>query len=128
MLDLALKSGRSPFSLLGESGSDFWDATDLEVVSQYERARAIKCPGCGRPLKDHIANPFTGKEETPEDYQVYSVDCPSSQAIAAGQHMWREHFAAELKSHNKGEGADPTAGVYWITVRDGEQLPIKLPD
>lgn len=116
-------SGTPPVRLLDGGAPDTWTELDLEVVSQWRTLKETKCPGCGRPLSQHLHNSRLGREETPEDYSVYSLDCPAQQAIAAGQDMWNTAHKAEIDSHMKGSGPDPRQGVYWLAQRAGEALP-----
>ena len=125
---MALVSGRSPVRLLDEGAPDTWQELDLEVVSQWKHMKDVKCTGCGRPLADHLASPTLGREEAPTDYEVYSIDCPAQQAIAAGQDMWRTAYKNQIEAHQKGTGPDPSMGVYWLTKRAGERLPIPETD
>lgn len=121
---MALASGRSPVRLLDEDRPDTWKEIDLEIVSQWRHMKEVKCPGCGRPLADHLHNSTLGREERMEDYSVYSVDCLAQQAIAEGQELWRQENKAAIDAHHKGKGPDPGAGVYWLTKREGERLPL----
>lgn len=86
--------------------------------------KEVKCPGCGRPLADHLHNTELNREETPEDYEVYSLDCPAQQAVAAGQSMRKNANEASIKAYHNGNGPDPSMGVYWLTKRPGERLPL----
>ncbi|QBZ73249.1 tail assembly chaperone [Microbacterium phage Theresita] len=121
---MALESGRPPLRLLDEGSPDSWQEIDLEVVSQWKHMKEVKCPGCGRPLADHLHNSTLGREETTEDYSVWSIDCPAQQAIAAGQDMWRTANKSAIEAHSKGNGPDPSMGLYWLTQREGERLPV----
>ena len=121
---MALESGRPPLRLLDEGSPDSWQEIDLEVVSQWKHMKEVKCPGCGRPLAEHLHNSTLGREETPEDYSVWSIDCPAQQAIAAGQDMWRTANKSAIEAHHRGNGPDPSMGVYWLAQREGERLPI----
>ena len=85
--------------------------------------KETKCGGCGRPLSQHLHNSTLGREETPEDYIPYSIDCPAQQAIAAGQQMWKQENKYPLERYHKGDAADPSAGVFWISQGPGESLP-----
>lgn len=120
---MALVSGRSPVRLLDEGRPDTWTETDLEVVSQWRSLKETKCAGCGRPLAQHLHNSRLGREETIEDYQVWSLDCPAMQAIAGGQQMWRNQNKGAIDSHMKGNGPDPAMGLYWLSQGPGEVLP-----
>lgn len=122
---MALVSGKSPVRLLDEDSPDTWSELDLEVLSQWKQFKEMKCPGCNRPLSEHLHNSRLGREETPEDYSVYSVDCPAQQAIAGGQGSWRKSNKGAIEAHHRGNGPDPSMGVYWLTTREGEYLPIK---
>ena len=51
------------------------------------------------------------------------MDCPAMQAIAVGQDMWRTANKSAIESHTKGNGPDPSMGVYWLSQGQGEQLP-----
>ena len=123
LLDLALESGRPPLRLLDEGYPDSWQEIDLEVVSQWSHLKEAKCAGCGRPLSQHLYNPRLGREETPDDYTAWSIDCPAQQAIAVGQDMWRTQNKAAIDSHSHGSGPDPAMGVLWLSQGDGETLP-----
>lgn len=120
---MALESGRSPVRLLDEGTPDSWTETDLEVVSQWKHLKEAKCPGCGRPLAQHLYNARLEREETAEDYTAYAMECPSQQAVAVGQDMWRRANKAAIESFNKGHGPDPSQGVLWLAQREGEVLP-----
>lgn len=120
---MALVSGRPPVRLLDAGAPDTWDELDLEVLSQWKHIKDAKCPGCGRPLAQHIYNSRLGREETVEDYMPYSLDCPAQQAIAVGQEMWNTEYKSQLEAHRKGNGPDPRMGVYWLSQRQGESLP-----
>lgn len=123
MIDMALVSGVPPVRLLDEGAPDTWSDTDLEVVSQYRRMKEDRCPGCGRPMSQHLRNETLGREETAEDYTPFSVECPAQQAISHGQEAWEEAYATEITLHSKGQGPDPRQGVYWLTLGAGERLP-----
>lgn len=123
LLDLALVSGRSPVRLLDEESPDTWTETDLEVLSQWKTMKEVKCPGCGRPLAQHLHNSRLGREETVEDYIPWSYDCPAQRAIAEGQNQWKQVNQASLEAHRKGNGPDPEMGVMWFTQGHGEALP-----
>ena len=129
LLDLALVSGRSPLRLLDGDHPDTWTELDLEILAQYRNIKEAKCPGCGRPLSQHLHNSTLGREETPEDYMAWSLDCPARQAIADGQHMWRTENKSSLDAHMRGNGPDPGDGLYWLAQGDGESLPqpIEIP-
>ena len=120
---MALVSGRSPVRLLDEGSPDTWSELDLEVVSQWQRLKETKCTGCGRPLSQHLYNSRLGREEVPDDYTPYSIDCPATQAVAQGQDMWKKEHQAELDAFNHGKGPDPALGVFWISQAEGELLP-----
>ena len=85
--------------------------------------KEAKCPGCGRPQAQHLHNPILGREETPEDYLPYTIDCPAQQAIAAGQQMWKDYHKSSLESYHQNKGPDPGMGVYWISRGENESLP-----
>lgn len=116
-------SGRPPVRLLDGGGPDTWDELDLEVLSQWKYLKEAKCPGCGRPLSQHLYNSRLGREETIEDYMAWSLDCPAQQAIAIGQDMWRTANKSAIDAHNKGNGPDPSQGIFWLSQREGEALP-----
>lgn len=120
---MALVSGRPPVRLLDGGSPDTWDELDLEVLSQWKSLKETKCPGCGRPLSQHLYNSRLGREETVADYQAWSLDCPAQQAIAEGQSMWRTANKGRIDSYEKGNGPDPRQGVFWLSQRDGELLP-----
>lgn len=120
---MALVSGRPPVRLLDEGSPDTWDELQLEVVSQWKFLKDAKCPGCGRPLSQHLHNSRLGREETIEDYMAWSMECPAQQAIAIGQDMWNTANKSAIESHNKGNGPDPKMGTFWLSQREGEQLP-----
>jgi hypothetical protein len=121
---MALVSGRSPVRLLDEESPDTWSLMDLEVLSQWKAFKELKC-SCGRPLAQHLYNTRLGREETPEDYTAYSIDCPANQAIALGQDMWNQENKTEIEAHNKGNGPNPAAGVMWLAQGVNEQLPVQ---
>ena len=120
---MALVSGRPPVRLLDGGSPDTWNELDLEVVSQWKHLKENKCPGCGRPLAQHLYNSRLGREETPEDYMAWSIDCPAQQAIAVGHDMWRTANKSNIERFNKGDGPDPSMGVYWLAQGDGESIP-----
>lgn len=119
---MSLVSGRSPSSLLGD-GPDTFSIADLEVLAQYKAMRDARCPGCGRPLSQHLYNAQLGREETAEDYKAWSVDCPAMEALADGQQLWKTAHKQELKAHYKGDSPDPSMGTYWLAQGPGEALP-----
>lgn len=123
LLDLSLEAGVSPVHLLDEEAPASWSQLDLEVVSQWKSLKETKCPGCGRPLSQHLYNDRLGREETPDDYTPYSVDCPAQQAIANGQEMWKKVNKSSMDSFYKGHGPDPSMGLYWLAQGQGESLP-----
>lgn len=120
---MALVSGRPPVRLLDEGSPDTWDEMDLEVLSQWRSIKDAKCPGCGRPLSQHLHNSRLGREETAEDYTAYSMECPAQQAIAEGQNLWNKDHKQSIEAHQKGNGPDPHLGTFWISQREGELLP-----
>jgi hypothetical protein len=120
---MALVSGRPPVRLLDEGLPGTWDELDLEVLSQWKYLKDAKCPGCGRPLAQHLYNYRLGREETIEDYLAWSLDCPAQQAIAVGQDMWATANKPSIEAHNKGHGPDPRMGLYWLSQGYGESLP-----
>lgn len=120
---MALVSGRSPVRLLDEGSPDTWSELDLEVLSQWKYLKDARCQGCGRPLSQHLFNSRLGREETVEDYTALSMECPAQQAIASGQHQWKQEHKSELDSFSKGNGPDPSMGILWLSQRDGELLP-----
>lgn len=120
---MALVSGRSPVRLLDEESPDTWTELDLEVVAQWKSLKDAKCPGCGRPLSQHLHNSRLGREETIDDYMAWSMECPAQQAIAVGQDMWNTAHKSEINSHQKGNGPDPRMGTFWLSQREGEALP-----
>lgn len=121
---MALVSGRSPVRLLDEDSPDTWSETDLEVVSQWRTLKEVKCPGCGRPLAQHLHNSRLGREETVEDYTPWSIDCPAQQAVAGGQAQWRQANKSDIEAFNKGNGPDPSLGILWISQGPNEALPV----
>ena len=123
LLDLALDSGKPPLSLLDGGLPPSWTVADLEILSQWKSLREVKCPGCGRPLTRHLHNPMLGREETADDYIPWSIECPAQQAVSAGQEMWRAENKPAIDSYHKGHGPDPSAGMFWISQGQGEQLP-----
>jgi hypothetical protein len=120
---MALVSGRPPVRLLDEGSPDTWTELDLEVLAQWRHLKDAKCPGCGRPLAQHLYNSRLGREETIEDYLALSVDCPAQQAIAEGQQMWKNENKSKIDAYNKGDGSNPEMGLYWLSQGDGELLP-----
>ena len=86
--------------------------------------KETKCPGCSRPLSQHLHNSRLGREETREDYEAWSFDCPASQAIAEGQAMWKAENKVSIDAHiAHSDNPDPAAGIYWISQGVGERLP-----
>lgn len=120
---MALESGRSPVRLLDEESPDSWTELDLEVVAQWKYLKDAKCPGCGRPLSQHLHNSRLGREETVEDYTAWSMECPAQQAIASGQDQWNRANKSAIDAHAKGNGPDPRMGTFWLSQREGEALP-----
>jgi len=120
---MALESGRSPVRLLDAGSPDSWSEIDLEVLSQWKHLKEAKCPGCGRPMAQHLHNSRLGREETVEDYTAWSMECPAQQAIAGGQDMWNIANKSDLEAHDKGKGPDPRMGIFWLSQREGESLP-----
>lgn len=120
---MALVSGRSPVRLLDGESPDTWSELDLEVLSQWKYLKEATCPGCGRPLSQHLHNSRLGREETIEDYTAWSMECPAQMAIAAGQDMWNTANKSAIDAHNKGHGPDPRMGTFWLSQREGELLP-----
>lgn len=120
---MALVSGRSPVRLLDEDSPDTWSELDLEVVSQWKIMKEVRCPGCGRPLSQHLYNSRLGREETVEDYIPWSVECPAQQAVANGQYQWNQVNKSEIEAHRKGNAPDPAQGINWISQGPGEVLP-----
>lgn len=120
---MALVSGRPPVRLLDGGSPDTWSELDLEVLAQWKYLKDAKCPGCGRPLSQHLHNSRLGREETIEDYTAWSMECPAQQAIAAGQDMWNKANKSAIESHSKGQGPDPLMGTFWLSQREGELLP-----
>lgn len=120
---MALVSGRPPVRLLDEGSPDTWTELDLEVVSQWKALKELKCPGCGRPLAQHLHNSRIGREETVDDYTAWSMECPAQQAIAVGQDMWSQANKSAIEAHAKGQGPDPRLGTFWLSQRAGEALP-----
>ena len=96
---------------------------DLEIVSQWKHYQNTKCPGCGRPLSQHLHNEALDREETIEDYVAFSFECPSQRAISEGQDMWRRQNKSSIESYHKGNGSDPGMGVYWLSQGPGEHIP-----
>lgn len=127
LLDLALTSGRPPRGLLGEDLSDVWELIDLDILAEWKAIKNNTCPGCGRPVSQHVYNTDLHREETVEDYVAWSMDCPAIQAVAVGQSMWRTANKSEMDAYNKGNGSDPTMGVYWMAQGSGESRPIPEP-
>lgn len=79
-------------------------------------------------MSQHLHNSTLGREETPEDYVPYALDCPATQSLAAGQDMWRTANKRGIEAFNKGDGPDPHMGLYWIAQGQGEQLPYQAPE
>lgn len=123
LLDLALVSGRPPLRLLDEGSPDTWSDVDLEIVSQWRHLQDVKCPGCGRPLAQHLHNPQLNREEVTTDYIPYSVDCPATQALAEGQQVWKTFNQSAIDAYHAGNAPDPGMGLYWIAQGPGESLP-----
>lgn len=123
MLDLALTSGTSPSRLLDEDVPDVWTVADLEVVSQWKTLKDTTCPGCGRPLSQHLKNDHLGREEEVSDYVAYSFECPSQKAISEGQDMWRKQNKAAIDKFQAGNAPDPGMGLYWLSQGPGESIP-----
>lgn len=120
---MALESGRPPLRLLDAGLPDSWSELDLEIMSQWKHMKEVKCPGCGRSLAQHLHNPALGREESPEDYMPYSLDCPAQQSIAMGQEMWKQANKSSLDQFHKGTSPDPGMGVYWLAQGHNEVLP-----
>lgn len=120
---MALVSGKPPVRLLDGGSPDTWDELDLETLAQWKYLKDARCPGCGRPLSQHLYNSRLGREETVEDYTAFSMDCPAQQAIAEGQNMWAKEHKSSIEAHNRGDGPNPQMGVFWLSQRDGELLP-----
>lgn len=120
---MALVSGRSPVRLLDEESPDTWSELDLEVLSQWKTMKEVRCPGCGRPLAQHLYNSRLGREETAEDYTPWSLECPAQQAVANGQSQWRDVNKSAVEAFHKGNGPDPSMAVLWIAQGPGESLP-----
>lgn len=120
---MSLQTGKPPSRLEDDEAPDYWSVVDLEIVSQWKRLQETKCPGCGRPLSQHLHNERLDREEEPEDYVAYSFECPSQRAISAGQNMWRKENKSSITSYQKGNGADPGMGVYWLSQGPGETIP-----
>jgi len=85
--------------------------------------KEAKCPGCGRPLSQHLHNSRLGREETVDDYTAWSMECPAQQAIASGQAQWNSANKSAIDSHARGNGPDPRMGTFWLSQRAGESLP-----
>lgn len=122
-LDLSLSTGKPPSRILDAEAPDEWTVVDLEVVAQWKAYKENTCPGCGRPLHQHLHNPKLGREETVEDYIPHTLDCPSMQAIAQGQDMWKKVNKQSIDGFSRGNGPDPGMGVYWLSQGPGERLP-----
>jgi hypothetical protein len=120
---LALESGRPPVRLLDEGSPDSWTELDLEILSQWRHIKEVRCPGCGRPIAQHLHNSRLGREETIEDYTAWSMECPAQQAIAYGQDMWNTANKSAIEAHNKGNGPDPRMGTFWLSQGFNESLP-----
>jgi len=120
---MALVSGRPPVRLLDGGSPDTWTELDLEVLAQWQHLKDAKCPGCGRPLAQHLHNSRLGREEQIEDYTAWTIDCPAQQAIAEGQEMWNKENKASIDRHSKGDGPDPRMGTFWLAQGQGESLP-----
>lgn len=120
---MALNTGKPPPRILDESAPDHWSEFDLEVGARWKAFQSATCPGCGRPLSQHLHNAELGREETVEDYLPHTIDCPSMQAIADGQEMWKKFNKPAIDGFSKGHGADPGMGVYWLAQGPGERLP-----
>lgn len=80
-------------------------------------------PWVCRPLSQHLHNDILDREETIEDYEVYSFECPSQKAIGAGQAMWRKQVKSETDRFYAGQGPDPGMGLYWLSKGPGESIP-----
>lgn len=96
---------------------------DLEILSQWRTMKEAKCPGCGRPISQHLYNSRLGREETVEDYVAWSLECPAQQAIAEGQHMWKTENKSSIKAHFDGNAPDPGQGLLWLAQGYQESLP-----
>lgn len=120
---MSLQSGKPPLRIEDDEAPDCWSVIDLELVSQWKTLQNTKCPGCGRPLSQHLHNDFLDREETTDDYVAYSFECPSQRAISAGQEMWRSHNKQAIDNFHKGNSADPGMGVYWLSQGPGESTP-----
>lgn len=124
VLDLSLQTGKPPPRIEDDAAPDFWSVFDLEIVSQWKRLKETKCPGCGRPLSQHLHNDLLGREEETEDYLAYSFECPSQKAISAGQDMWRKANKKEIDRYQQGKGSDPSMGLYWLSQGPNEAVPL----
>lgn len=120
---MALNTGKPPPRILDEKAPDEWSFFDLEVGAQWQAYKANKCPGCGRPLHQHLHNPTLGREETMADYLPHTIDCPSMQSVAEGQEMWKKFNKSAIDGFSRGNGVDPGMGVYWLAQGPGEKLP-----
>lgn len=97
---------------------------DLDIISHWKHIKNMKCPGCGRPITQHLHNESLGREETPEDYNVWSIDCPAAKAVSEGQETWRQENKGAIELYSKGKASDPSAGIYWLAQGNNEVLPI----
>lgn len=119
---MSLKTGKPPLSFTDKDAPPVWSELDLMIGVLWDNLTKDKCPGCGRPLSQHLHNPFTGNPEEENDYEVYSVECPASLAIAGGQQSWRNSNKGAIKSFNKGTGKDPSQGIYWFARERHEEI------
>ena len=85
---MALESGRPPLRLLDEGSPDSWSYLDLDIIGKWKQLKAAKCPGCGRPLTQHLHNSILGREETTADYMKYSIVFTALLSISEFQDMW----------------------------------------
>lgn len=92
------------------------------MLAQWKAIQDKKCPGCGRPIEQHLNNERLQRAETAEDYTAWTVDCPAQQALAEGQQMWKKENQRSLKAHYDGNGPDPSMGVFWLTQGPGESM------
>jgi hypothetical protein len=78
---MAERTGRPPHTLVPppwDNPSPDWDRIDQLMMEAWWLAKALECPGCGRPSAVH-------ETDSPDDYDVWQLDCTAMRAI--GEHV-----------------------------------------
>ena len=117
-MDYADKRGVAPSCIEQEI-----DPLQMDLLLWWRHIQGVKCPGCGRPLSQHLRSDLLNREETYEDYTAYSYECPSQVALRVSQKAWRDANKSQIDAYNKGEGPDPHQGVFWMSRGPGETPP-----